>query len=143
MSYSTIDDQKNEVPYETIRQLVDDENVGSLSGADVLARFNQIRDDWEGEMNAMLELGGYTTPITSPEAALNLLRGWSKGGTAYKLYKRKDIMPETRQKEFERINKLLEKVSQGAFKLPEKPVDIDTSFVCGSLVTSHFGEETT
>jgi hypothetical protein len=81
MPYSTIDDQKNEIPYETIRQLVDDENVGSLSGADVLARFNQIRDEWDGEMDAMLSIGGYTTPVTTPAAALTLLRGWSKGGT--------------------------------------------------------------
>lgn len=118
MSYSTIDDQKNEMPFETIRQLVDDENTGSLSRQDVLDRFNQLRDEADSEINAMLSAGGYSTPIAEPAAALVLLQGWSKGIIAYKLYKRKDVMPELRQKEFDRIMKLLEKISQGSFKLP-------------------------
>ena len=115
MSYSDINDQKNEIPFETIRQLVDDENTGSLTNEQVLARFNQIRDESDGEMNGFFSIGGYAVPIAVVDP---LIRSWSKGITAYKLYKRKDIMPETRQREFDRIMRLLEKIGQGSFKLP-------------------------
>lgn len=135
MPYSDIEDQKKEIPFETIRQLVDDENTGSLTRQDVVDRFNAIRDESDSEMDASLEAGGYTTPVTAPASALTMLKSWSKARIAYKLYNRKDIMPETRAAEFNRVERLLEKVSQGTFKLPggEKT---DTAAVTGVGITT-------
>ena len=117
MPYSDIEDQKNETPLETIRQLVCDEgeSADSLSYLVVIARFNQIRDEADGEMDGFFSIGGYPVPLATVGT---LVRGWSKAITGYKLFKRRDIMPEARQKEFDRIQRLLEKISQGSFKLP-------------------------
>ena len=134
MAYSTLDDQKKITPQETIRQLVDDENVGSLTPTDVLARFEEVRDEADAEIDPYLTSGGYATPL-SP--VLPVIRAASCTITKYRLFLRRDMVPEAVRNAYKDTIRLLEKIAAGDISLKIEDEDDAPSAGLGmSVVTS-------
>ncbi len=115
MPYSDINDQKKVMPEETIKQYVDDERTESLSNPTVLARYNEIRDASDSEIDPYLEAAGYEVPLTTVPA---MIRGASCIITRYRMGLRKDSVSETIRAAYKDTIKLLESIRDGKMKLP-------------------------
>ncbi len=140
MPYSTFEDLKKTVPLELIRQLVTDEGDGTLIAAETEARALESGADADSEIDQYLEPAGYTVPLSTVPP---MIRGFSCDIWAYKLYKRKDVVPESRRNAYKDAVATLKDIRDGKMKLPALLPASEAVFSSGALVTSHFGDEDT
>jgi phage gp36-like protein len=115
MSYSTLDDIKNDISEEQLIQLTDDAGAGAVDEAKV----TDAIADADSEINAYLR-GRYTLPL---DPAPRILKKLSVGIALYYLFHRRQIADETIKERYNNAVKLLDRIAKGEVQLVEADGD--------------------
>lgn len=98
-----------QLPEDTLIQLTDDENLGTVNDARVDAAIN----DAEGEADGYLSTR-YTVPLSPAPASI---KKFTADIAIYNLFGRRDTVPPDREKRYENAIKFLVNVSKGIVTL--------------------------
>lgn len=114
MAYSTIDDLKKLLPEESIIQLTDEEETGSVNTTRVSEAIAQADAEIDSYCARL-----YTIPF-SPVP--DLVRKFSVDMAIYHLFSRRiEEMPEIRKERYQNAIKQLENIAKGMMSLGEQP----------------------
>jgi phage gp36-like protein len=116
--YSTFDDIKKLIPEETIIQLTDDENLGSVNQS----RIDEAIAQADSEIDSYCG-GRYTVPLggTAPgEIVPDIVKKISVDIAIYNLYSRRvEVIPETRAERYKNAVRQLEGIAKGTVSIGE------------------------
>lgn len=130
MSYSTLTDLKKILPEESLIQLTDDDNVGTVNEGRVTEAISQA----DGEIDAYIG-GRYSVPLSTVPA---IIRRCSCDISVYILYKRRvEVIPETRATSYKDAIRVLEQIRDGKMPLPTIS-EGSSDFGFGVMESSHF-----
>jgi len=110
MPYCTIPKLKTRIPEETLIQLTDDEGAGIINET----RINEIGIGVDGWIDSYL--GKVTTvPLTTVPA---IIEDHAITGRIYRLYRRRTVIPESIQKDYDKAENHLKDIAKGLAALP-------------------------
>ena len=113
MAYCTLDDLKEQIPEDELRQLTDDEDIGVID----TARTDRAISDAGAEIDGYCG-GRYKVPL-SPVPGI--IRKFCVDIAIYNLFQRRQGAPEYREKSYENAIKFLQNVAKGVVSLGVQP----------------------
>ena len=130
MSYTTFTNLKKVLPENTLVQLTDDEDIGTVDSGRVdeaIAQADGVIDVYIG--------GRYSVPLATVPA---VIRQCSDYIAVYVLYKRRvEEIPETRRTSYKDAIRTLEQIRDGKMPLPVV-AEATSNFAFGAVVSGHF-----
>ncbi len=120
MSYITLDDLKKAIPEESIRQLTDDEDVGSINEDRVTDAIAAAQGELDGYLQER-----YTVPL---DPVPDLIKRLTVDIAIYNLCGRQGLdIPEARTDRYRNAVKTLEKIANGTISLGVTPSVAETN----------------